>query len=612
MTRRLSCLALLWALAACSSDPDGPAPTPDAGAEPDGGDVVFPDAGPNEDAGANPGEDAGEQDGLIITVEVDPKIFCIESCYFVKVGDTRPLVATVTDADGTPREDVQVTWSTSDESKATVSSAGLLTATGVGQVNAIASAEGASGSATFTVEPARITRIEVDPSDVTLAQLGDTAQITATAYDANEQLVEDPDFQWYSSNELVLSVDATGKITGVGQGTAFVWVTTPNAVTEGQVRVVVVSPLPTAAGWQLAEIAGGGSHGCGALASGKTYCWGWNYWGQLGNGERGSELDIFPTPLPVLGDHVFHGLTASESHSCALETNGDAYCWGLNGAGALGVSDPEVGGSTIPIAVEGGLRFSEISAGYDHTCALDGDGKAYCFGFNEYGCLGDDSFDDRNNPAAVSGELAFTKIRAGYATSCGLTADGALYCWGSDEFGNTGNGEATEPAGYDTPQLVAGGHVFTDFDLMASHVCALTSAGEAYCWGRNEGFQVGDGGDDQPRDAPVAVQTDLVFAQIAVGIWHSCGRTAAGAVYCWGLNENGQFGSGTIESSKTPVKTAGDHVFTHIDAGFYYTCGQTADGATYCWGHSGEGQLGTGFGGPGVLSVVPWPLKDPG
>jgi alpha-tubulin suppressor-like RCC1 family protein len=617
MSRSGLLVALLCALSACSSDThhkSKPTPGHDAGHEADAGDGDGdthdkPDAGSHDEPDAGNADDGGSSE-LSVSVSVDPNVICTESCLMLNVGDTRQMVATVTDKDG-KTVDIPVTWSTADITLATVDDKGLVTATGAGDVDIRASAQGAKGSATLHISAASITRIEVDPSDVKLDKVGDTKQLTAKAYDANGVEVKDAAFVWFSSNEKVLKVDASGLVSGVGRGTAFVWVTV-DGNSEGQVHVVVESVLPAGHGLALAEIAGASTHACGTLSSnGKAYCWGWNYYGELGNGTVSGESEYFPTPLAVKGDHLFHGLTGSESHTCALEADGTAYCWGYNGKGELGVSDPQVKGSPEPIAVEGGLKFAQIAAGYDHSCAIDAAGKAYCFGFNYKGAIGNGNYDDQNKPAAVSGNLAFNEVRAGLDCSCGLTKDGKAYCWGNNEYGQIGNGSDDTNATYNAPEAVLGDHVFTHLDLMASHACGITADGETWCWGRNESYQLGDDGDGQAKSTPVKVKTELKFVDISVGIWHSCGRTSDGDVHCWGLNDSGELGDGSITSSHTPVQVAGGLKFKSIDAGFFFVAGLTTDGEAFAWGENGEGQLGSGFGGEGSLSSVPWPVTAP-
>jgi alpha-tubulin suppressor-like RCC1 family protein len=82
----------------------------------------------------------------------------------------------------------------------------------------------------------------------------------------------------------------------------------------------------------------------------------------------------------------------------------------------------------------------------------------------------------------------------------------------------------------------------------------------------------------------------------------TCGVTTAGAAYCWGRNFWGQFGNGTLTDSSTPIPTSGGLTFLSLTAGYYHTCGVTPDGAAYCWGANGYGELGTGTT---LLSYVP-------
>jgi len=136
---------------------------------------------------------------------------------------------------------------------------------------------------------------------------------------------------------------------------------------------------------------------------------------------------------------------------------------------------------------------------------------------------------------------------------------------------------------------------FTSLTASNKHTCGLTAAGAAYCWGVNSLGGLGDGtGTD--RTTPVAVAGGLVFASLAAGGYHTCGLTSAGTAYCWGDDRWGQLGDGRPANLQfTPVAVMGGLAFASLTGGNGYTCGLTGAGAAYCWGSN------TVFGSEGVL-----------
>ena len=110
------------------------------------------------------------------------------------------------------------------------------------------------------------------------------------------------------------------------------------------------------------------------------------------------------------------------STACGLTATGDTYCWGFNDFGQLG--DGTTTGSLTPVLVSGGIRFSSISTNGGHTCGVTSVGDAYCWGENFRGQLGDGTTINRLTPVLVSGGLSFALVSAAFSETCGLTVGG--------------------------------------------------------------------------------------------------------------------------------------------------------------------------------------------
>jgi alpha-tubulin suppressor-like RCC1 family protein len=300
------------------------------------------------------------------------------------------------------------------------------------------------------------------------------------------------------------------------------------------------------------------------------------------------------TATPVGGGLTFDRLAAGGAHTCALTGDGTAYCWGDNAAGQLG--DNTNTRRTGPVAVVTDLRFVVLDLGAAHTCGLTAAGAAYCWGDNTRGQLGDGTIAPRSTPGPVDGDHIFTQIAAGgfsIGHTCGLTTAGAAYCWGNNENGRLGIGSMDVDA-HPVPTEVSGDLVLAGVTAgLGGHSCAWTASGSAYCWGSNDFGGLGNG-TTSASSVPVPVSGGHAFEQLVAGgfIGHTCALEDGGAAWCWGENERGQVGDGTTADRLEPAAVTGGRSFEMVDAGFRHSCGRTVEGVVYCWGSGATGQLG--------------------
>jgi alpha-tubulin suppressor-like RCC1 family protein len=343
-------------------------------------------------------------------------------------------------------------------------------------------------------------------------------------------------------------------------------------------------------GAPFTQVDAGEYHTCGLASTGRVYCWGRNDSGQLGDNTFTSRN----TPTRVATSVPFVQITTGAYHTCALSATGQAYCWGSNWSGALGDNTTTNRNSPVPVQ-QGGTTFARITAGLGSTCGQTAAGQSWCWGWNALGQLGDGNIGvERHVPVAVQQRgIAYEDITAGSTHYCGRSSPRLVFCWGDNTSGQIGDSSYVHRAA--PVRVRQGTQRYVQMSGGTWLTCALANTGQAYCWGMNDNGQFGDG-TDTSRNTPVAVhQGGNSYVQISAGGFYACGLTAAGQAWCWGHGTSGQLGDNGGTNRYTPVAVQqGGSAYVEITTGFRVTCGRTAAGRVYCWGSNDQGQVGNG------------------
>jgi alpha-tubulin suppressor-like RCC1 family protein len=416
--------------------------------------------------------------------------------------------------------------------------------------------------------------------------IGNALQLNAEPRDGSgASLAGCPVVSWSSDAPTVATVSASGLVTGVGLGSVTLTATSggQSATTALTVRAMVANGPPVAAG---------ATHTCALSTEGQAYCWVLNSSGELGDGTNEERL----SPVRVSGAVRFVALAAGPTgfSTCGLDSEGAAWCWGSNSSGQLG--DGTTVSRAVPTRVSTDHRFTRLSAAASHVCGIATDGESYCWGSNSGGQLGNSSTATATTPTRVQSSVRFVRIAAGSSVArtsftCALPVTGEAWCWGSNGNGQLGNGTTTASPN-PLPVQVSTAQRFVALSNGGSHSCGLTTAGTAYCWGFNGSGQLGDG-TTTSQSTPVAVQGGP-YASISAGSQHGCAIAGTGTAACWGSNYDGQVGDGSRTNRLVPTAVSGNLTFLAVYTGSNHNCGIVTSGALQCWGLNASGQLGDG------------------
>jgi alpha-tubulin suppressor-like RCC1 family protein len=340
--------------------------------------------------------------------------------------------------------------------------------------------------------------------------------------------------------------------------------------------------------------------GAESTASKTVLAWGYNAFGQLGNGTTTTESTT-PVNVALPSEVKVTQVRAGCEHTLALTSKGHVLAWGNNDDGELGDGTTADSFTPVSVLIPGGTTITAVRAGCNFSLALTSKGHVLAWGDNTDGQLGIGSTAGSATPVRVMlpGHTKVTAISIGQFFSLARTSKGHALAWGDNIIGQLGDGTTTSrdipvrvqlPAGAKV-KAVAGGAAFG---------VAVTSAG-LFAWGDNSDGQLGDDS-TASSDTPVKAVLPLSLPQAGhlraafAGCSHTLALFSGGAVLAWGFGQDGQLGDGSGRSSNVPVRVmlpAGATVRA-ISAGCSTSYALTIKGHVLAWGDNTLGQLGDG------------------
>lgn len=316
-------------------------------------------------------------------------------------------------------------------------------------------------------------------------------------------------------------------------------------------------------------------------------------WGNGANGKLGDNTAVNKsTPVSIAGAvKTFCQIAAGSNHGLAIEKNGRLWAWGINTNGRLG-NNSTVATST-PVSVLGAVKtFCKINGSSNSSFAIDKNGLLWAWGAATTGALGDNSVVDKSTPVSVRGALkTFCKIGTVAGNNGGaIDVNGKAWMWGNNTVGLLGDNSTTARS---TPVAVGGANkTFCKLVCGANHSLALDKYGKIWGWGNNVNGAIGDDS-VTCRSTPVSVclTATKTFCDIAAGTTHSLAVDKNSNVYAWGSNANGELGQGV--TSVSPVSVRGNKkTFCSIDSGQAATSVIDKNGKIWSWGVNSTGQYG--------------------
>lgn len=334
--------------------------------------------------------------------------------------------------------------------------------------------------------------------------------------------------------------------------------------------------------------------GFGLQAAGRVYSWG----NAIATGTNSS--GSVASPIQVIGNHNFITIEGSFNHTLALKDNGQAWGWGINTSGELGIGSFSAGTSS-PVQVVGNHSFLQVFTGYRCSAGLKESGQVWTWGFNNYGQLGINNYTSFNSPVQVVGNHSFVRVMGGSENFFGFKETNVIWGWGRNDFGQLGNNSVSNSP---SPVQIVGNHSFVQVRTSGYHCIALKDTGTVWAWGVNSWGQLGTNNITN-YSSPVQVVGNHSFIAITAEYnGSSYGLKVDGSIWAWGYNLYGQLGTNNGTNYSSPVQVVGNHSFIALSSSSGVCRALKSNGAVWSWGYNADGRCGTTTGASYVSPIL--------
>lgn len=427
-------------------------------------------------------------------------------------------------------------------------------------------------SDTVTIEDAQVLTPTISPAANTYARIKNVTVTCATTgavihytVNGNDPLETDP-------------IVTSGAVVKVPRGAtlkAKAWKTsrTPSAVAAQS--YVGIGTAVAGANFEMA-----------LLADGTVWSWGYNDQGALGFDTPSGQSSSYNTPQSVPGISQMTAIAAGSNHSVALRSDGSLWTWGYNLYGQLG--DGTTTNHSAPAQVSGVSNVGTVTAGANHTVIQKLDGTLWAWGYNSSGQLGNGTTTNSSSPTQITAISNVADVIAGSDTTLFLKSDGTVWGCGNNASGQLGDGTTTNRS---TPVQSSGLSQVVALAEGASHTVALKADGTVWTWGRNLNGQLGRTG---TSTIPQAVSGLTGLIGVGAGGNSTIAFKADGTVWAWGDNTYGQLGIGSTTGKSTPTQAIGWSNLASVSMGGSHTVATQLDGSIWTVGYNALGQLGNG------------------
>ncbi|WP_291401961.1 T9SS type A sorting domain-containing protein [Daejeonella sp.] len=329
-------------------------------------------------------------------------------------------------------------------------------------------------------------------------------------------------------------------------------------------------------------IASGYYHNLSIHQDGSLWSWGYNRYGQLGDGTTSPRT----TPARIGNANDWKTIAAGYLHSVAIKSDGSLWTWGANGYGQLG--DGSAANSKSPKRIGNATDWKMVGGGYNHTLAIKNDGSLWAWGLNNFGQLGDGTFVNKSIPTRIGNATDWKLISVGGNYTVAIKNDGSLWAWGYNLEGELGDATLTNK---NIPTQIGTGTDWKVIKAGVAHTLAIKNDGSLWSWGFNVSGQLGDGG-FSIRNTPARIGADTDWQSISSGYAHTLAIKNNGSLWAWGDNNDGQLGNGTTVDETIPTRIGTANNWALVDGGFYHTLTMKNNGDLWTWGYNVDGQLG--------------------